>query len=65
MLRYRTDRDGMIGSFDIVDALRRAELRRAERERRELARKKKAAGRVGLVTRLRALVLAPRGHAAA
>ncbi len=65
MLRYRTDRYGMIGSFDIVDALRRAELRRGERERRELARKKKAAGRVGLMTRLRALVLAPRGQAAA
>ena len=64
MLRYRTDRYGMIQSFDIVDALRRAELRRAKRERRELERKTRAAGRVGLVTRLRALVLAPGRQAA-
>ena len=64
MLRYRTDRYGMIQSFDIVDALRRGELRRAERERRETDRKTRAAGRAGLVTRLRALVLAPRRQAA-
>lgn len=64
MLRYRTDRYGMIQSFDVVDALRRAELRRADRERRELERKTRAAGRVGLVTRLRALVLAPPRQAA-
>ena len=64
MLRYRTDRYGMIESFDIVDALRRAELRRAERERRELARKTRAAGRVGLGARLRGLISAPRSQAA-
>lgn len=64
MLHYRTDRYGMIASFDIVDALRRAELRRAERERRELERKTRAAGRVGLGTRLRALIPAPRRQAA-
>lgn len=64
MLRYRTDRYGMIASFDIVDALRRADLRRAEQERRTLERKARAAGRTGLVTRLRALVAAPRRQAA-
>jgi hypothetical protein len=34
----------MISSFDVVDALRRAELRRAERERRDLERQARAAG---------------------
>lgn len=64
MLRYQTDRYGMIQSFDIVDALRRAEVRRAARERRELERKTRAARRTGWTTRLRALVLAPRRQAA-
>jgi hypothetical protein len=63
-LRYRTDRYGMISSFDIVDALRRAELRRQERERRERERKTRAANRVGLFARLRALVSTPRRQAA-
>jgi hypothetical protein len=63
-LRYRTDRYGMISSFDIVDALRRAELRRQERERRERERKARAASRVGLFARLRALITTPRRQAA-
>lgn len=63
-LRYRTDRYGMIASFDIVDALRRAELRRQERERRERERQTRAAKRVGVFARLRALVSAPRRQAA-
>lgn len=63
-LRYRTDRYGMISSFDIVDALRRAELRRQERERRERERQARAAGRVGWFARLRAYVSTPRRQAA-
>lgn len=63
-LRYRTDRYGMISSFDIVDALRRAELRGQERERRESERKARAANRVGLFARLRALFWTPRRQAA-
>lgn len=63
-LRYRTDRYGMIASFDIVDALRRAELRRQERERRASERKARAANRVGLFARLRAFFSAPRRQAA-
>lgn len=63
-LRYRTDRYGMISSFDIVDALRRAELRRQERERRERERQARAARRVGVFARLRALVSTPRRQAA-
>lgn len=64
MQRYRTDRYGMISSFDIVDALRRAEQRRLERERRERERMARAAARGGLLARLRALVSAPRRQAA-
>lgn len=63
-LRYRTDRYGMISSFDIVDALRRAELRRLERERRERERQARKAGRVGWFARLRGFVSAPRRQAA-
>jgi hypothetical protein len=63
-LRYRTDRYGMISSFDIVDALRRSELRRQERERRERERQARAARRVGVFARLRALVSTPRRQAA-
>jgi hypothetical protein len=63
-LRYRTDRYGMISSFDIVDALRRAELRRQERERRDRARRERAAGRMGVFARLRALLSTPRRQAA-
>lgn len=63
-LRYRTDRYGMISSFDIVDALRRAELRKQECERRECDRQARSARRVGLLARLRALVSTPRRQAA-
>jgi hypothetical protein len=64
MQRYSTDRYGMISSFDIVDALRRAELRRRERERRERERLARAAARVGPLARLRALFTTPRRQAA-
>jgi hypothetical protein len=60
MRRYQTDRYGMISSFDIAQALRRAERRRIERERLELERAARAAERVGLLARVRALVVAPR-----
>lgn len=63
-LRYRTDRYGMISSFDIVDALRRAELRRQERERRERERRERAARRIGVFARVRAVFSAPRRQAA-
>jgi hypothetical protein len=63
-LRYQTDRYGMISSFDIVDALRRAELRRQARELRERERKARAANRVGLFARLRGLLTTPRRQAA-
>jgi len=63
-VRYRTDRYGMISSFDIVDALRRAELRRQERERRARERQARTAGRVGWFARLRGLVSTPRRQAA-
>lgn len=64
MQRYRTDRYGMISSFDIVDALRRAEQRKRERERRLRERGAREAARVGLLARLRALVSTPRRQAA-
>jgi hypothetical protein len=54
----------MISSFDVVDALRRAELRRAEQERRAQARSARASSRIGLLTRLRGLVSTPRRQAA-
>jgi len=63
-LRYRTDRYGMISSFDIVDALRRAELRRQKREARARERAARAARRLGWFARLRALVSTPRRQAA-
>ncbi|MEB2345083.1 MAG: hypothetical protein OZ948_10090 [Deltaproteobacteria bacterium] len=63
-LRYQTDRYGMISSFDIVDALRRAELRRQARELRERERLARAAGRLGLLARLRGLLSTPRRQAA-
>ncbi|HEY8494509.1 MAG TPA: hypothetical protein VIN04_11490 [Myxococcota bacterium] len=63
-LRYRTDRYGMISSFDIVDALRRAELRRQKREARARVRAARAARRLGWFARLRALVSTPRRQAA-
>jgi len=64
MRRYRTDRFGMISSFDIAEALRRAEARRRERERRERQRAARAAARAGLLTRFRALFAMP-GRSAA
>jgi hypothetical protein len=60
MRRYQTDRYGMISSFDIAEALRRAESRRLERERRERERAARAAERIGWIARLRGLALAPR-----
>ena len=43
MRRYQTDRYGMIASFDIAEALRRAESRRRE-SRAPCARTRRAAG---------------------
>jgi hypothetical protein len=60
MRRYQTDRYGMIASFDIAEALRRAESRRREREHRARERAVQRAERVGLMARLRALVVVPR-----
>jgi hypothetical protein len=60
MRRYETDRYGMIASFDIAEALRRAESRRREREHRARERAARSAERVGLMARLRALVAVPR-----
>lgn len=45
MKRYRTDAHGMISSFDIADALRRAERRRLEDARRRKEREKRIAER--------------------
>jgi hypothetical protein len=59
MTRYETDRYGMISSFDISDALRRAERRRLENERIERERKVRRAARVGVLARVRALFVAP------
>lgn len=64
MRRYRTDRFGMISSFDIAEALRRAERRRLEEERRRHARETKAAERAGWLARVRALLGTPRREAA-
>jgi hypothetical protein len=64
MRRYQTDRYGMISSFDIAEALRRSEARRRERDRRQRERAARAASRVGLLSRLRALFEAPRRSAA-
>jgi hypothetical protein len=60
MRRYQTDRYGMIASFDIAEALRRAERRQREREHRERGRAARAAERVGLVARMRAMFATPR-----
>ena len=61
--RYQTDRFGMISSFDIAEALRRAEERRLERERRERERAARAEERAGRWGRLWALLTAPRSAA--
>jgi hypothetical protein len=60
MRRYQTDRYGMIASFDIAEALRRAESRRRESERRAREGAAQKAERVGLMARLRALMFVPR-----
>lgn len=60
MRRYQTDRYGMIASFDIAEALRRAERRQREREHRERERAARAAERVGLVARVRGMFATPR-----
>lgn len=64
MRRYQTDRFGMISSYDIAEALRRSEARRRARELRERRRAARAAARIGVLTRLRALLAAPRRSAA-
>jgi hypothetical protein len=60
MRRYRTDRYGMISSFDIVEALRRSEQRRREEELRGREREARAAARIGVLSRLRAMLAEPR-----
>jgi hypothetical protein len=60
MRRYETDQYGMISSFDIGDALRRAERRRLENERLERERNARSDARVGVLARMRALFVAPR-----
>jgi len=64
MRRYTTDRFGMISSFDIAEALRRAERRRLEKESRRRAREERAAARAGWLARVRGLVAGP-GRSAA
>jgi hypothetical protein len=64
MRRYQTDRFGMISSFDIAEALRRAERRRAEEELRRREREAAALEQRGIAARVRALFAAPRRSAA-
>jgi hypothetical protein len=64
MRRYQTDRFGMISSFDIAEALRRAERRRIEDERRRRERQASAAARAGWLARVRGLIAVPRRSAA-
>jgi hypothetical protein len=64
MRRYETDRYGMISSFDIADALRRAERRRLENERRERERAAGKAARSGMLERVWSVLAAPRRSAA-
>lgn len=64
MRRYRTDSLGMISSFDIAEALRRAETRRNDAERQQRERALRRAERAGWLTRLRGIVSAPRRSAA-
>jgi hypothetical protein len=64
MRRYTTDRFGMISSFDIAEALRRAERRRLEQESRRRAREERSAARAGWLGRVRGLVVGPRRSAA-
>lgn len=64
MRRYEADRFGMISSFDIADALRRAERRRVEADRRRREREAASAARIGVLARVRALLASPRRSAA-
>jgi len=64
MRRYETDGYGMIASFDICDALRRAERRRIENERLVRERQARKAARVGMFARVRGLLVAPRSSTA-
>jgi hypothetical protein len=61
--RYKTDRCGVIASFDIAEALRRAEQRGLARERLRLEHAARVAERASLLERLRALVAMPRRSA--
>ncbi len=63
MRRYQADRYGMIASFDIAEALRRAERTRLARERLRLARAAREAERASFWARLRALAAMPRRSA--
>ena len=63
MRRYQTDRCGVIASFDIAEALRRAEQRGLVRERLRLEHAARVAERASLLERLRALVAMPRRSA--
>lgn len=60
MRRYQTDRFGMISSFDIAEALRRAEQRKVEEQTRRREREARAATRAGRLARLRSLLSSPR-----
>lgn len=63
MHRYQADRYGMIASFDIAEALRRAEQRGLARERLRLEHAARVAERASFLARLRALVAMPRRSA--
>jgi hypothetical protein len=63
MRRYQADRYGMIASFDIAEALRRAEQRGRERERLRREHANRVADRASFLARLRALVAMPRRSA--
>lgn len=64
MRRYRTDQFGMISSFDIAEALRRAEARRLDTERRARERAAhRAERRATWLARLRGIVPALRSAA--
>jgi hypothetical protein len=64
MRRYQTDRHGLISSFDIAEALRRAEQRRLARERQQQERAARVAASPGWLARVRELLVAPRRSAA-
>ena len=64
MRRYETDRYGMISSYDIAEALRRAERRRLAADHARREREAKAVARAGWLARIRGLVVAPPRSAA-